>query len=332
MNKSLRIASITVFTLVLLAGCVRHVTQEKIVPGQVKNEFFVIVTATSGDTLESLAQTYLKSRRDAWKIAQYNHIRQVTAGDQLVIPLKPIVRGGVYRKGYQVIPVLLYPKIVSTALSSDHVSAEMFEEQVQHLKENGYRTISLEVLGGFFDLAEQVYPKAIVISFDSSERWVYEIAFPILKRYGYTAAVFIPTAWIGASGHLNWKELAEMAGAGFDIGANGMTARDLTVIPPGSTPEAYLKVLEDEIILSGKAIADHLKLPHRYFAYPEGKTNDLIVALLKQHGYTIALTREHGNNPFFVNRYKVHRRIVSRQEDGIQPHRNLSTFIPAVLQ
>ena len=45
----------------------------------------VIVTTTSQDTLGSLAQTYLNSENNAWKIARYNLIETVTPGRQIVI-------------------------------------------------------------------------------------------------------------------------------------------------------------------------------------------------------------------------------------------------------
>jgi peptidoglycan/xylan/chitin deacetylase (PgdA/CDA1 family) len=67
----------------------------------------------------------------------------------------------------------------------------------------------------------------VVLTFDDGYRDFYTDAFPILKRYGYTATVFLPTAYIdgkrpGIRGkqHLNWDEVRELFTQGITFGSH----------------------------------------------------------------------------------------------------------------
>ncbi|MBI5062421.1 MAG: tetratricopeptide repeat protein, partial [Desulfatitalea sp.] len=289
--------------------------------------------------LESLASIYLGDSGAARRIAEYNQVQNAQAGLRLVIPLQPIAPGGLRPDGYQVVPILCYPRIGPEKRSVRGVTARIFEGQMQFLRENGYTTISLERSSDFLNLSDQLPPKALVITFDSAERWVYDIAYPILKRNGFTAALFVSTLQIGKPRHMTWEELAALAADGFDIGSNGVRARPLSSIPKNK-PEEYIRSVVEEISLSKNTIAQNLKKECSYFAYPGGTTNDLVIALLKKQGYRGAFTQEGGGNPFFVDHFKVRRTIIGSQEtearlrqhiEGFHPTQLLETGQPAAL-
>lgn len=301
-------------------------------PETVGDDQLVIVTVKAQDTLQSLAQHYLGDFRKANWIAQFNRIQGLHSGMRLVIPLAPANPGGLHPRGYQTLPVLLYPQIVADGGNPRALSAGEFERHLQYLYGNGYRTISLDRMADFLNLADQLPVNAFVITFDTADRWVHDLAFPALARYGYTAAVFIPTADIGQAGKMTWTELAEMTAAGFDIGTSGTRAEKLTRVPPGTDTQTYLDHLEAQIREPQTAIAQNLKTDCRYFAYPDGDTNDLIIALLKKHGYRLAFTRRRGGNPFFVDNYKVHRARLAADGQATQLRQNLTTFVPAELR
>jgi peptidoglycan/xylan/chitin deacetylase (PgdA/CDA1 family) len=287
---------------------------------------FVIVTVKSEESLASLAGQYLGSIHKAWQIADYNGISSVTPGQRLVIPLRPIAYGGLDKKGYQTVPILYYSKLTADSDDKKRVSAADFDAQLQFLRENGYRTVSLDLFVAFLNFEEQLPPRTVIISFDSTERWVYDIAYPILLRHGFQAALFVRTDRMDQPGHLTWQEIAKLAAAGFDIGTSGLSAKMLTRLPTENDPEAHLKALELEIGEPRKIIQTHLKRPCHYFAYPAGLTDDLVVALLKKHGYKAAFTRRGGSNPFFVDTYKIRRSIIQKDKDPLKFQELLTTF------
>lgn len=301
-------------------------------PTEVHNKYLAIVTVKSGDTLASLAQTYLGDARKAWQIAEFNKIVQAVEGRRLVIPLQPLHRGGLDVDGYQCVPVLFYPYIGPGTKEFAPFSTQTFEAQMQHLRTNGYQPISLDQLIWFLNFKEPLAPKAVVLTFDTTHTWVYTLAFPILKKMGFRAAVFVTTAQIDRPNRLSWKQLAEMRKAGFDIGTNGVTGQNLSKRYKDSDPALYLKALEDEISLSQQAITRHLNYKCVYFAYPDGQIDDYFISLLKEYGFKVALTRSPGENSADVNNFSVKRSTVEGKNEQLPFHEHLITFIPAVLK
>src|ERR1043165_3489253 len=100
------------------------------------------------------------------------------------------------------LPVLMYHSISET--NEDGVapyyrtctSPRMFEAQLARLAEEGFKTVDL-VEGKELLLAGTDVSRHFAITFDDGFRDFHTAAFPILKRYGFTATMFVPTAFIG---------------------------------------------------------------------------------------------------------------------------------------
>jgi hypothetical protein len=73
------------------------------------------------------------------------------------------------------------------------VQPEIFEQQLQHLSRNGYRTIDTEEFYLFLTGRMRLTGPSIMITFDDGERSLYRVAFPLLKKYGMKAVNFIVT-------------------------------------------------------------------------------------------------------------------------------------------
>ncbi len=304
----------------------------KAVPAVIRNDYFVIVTVQPGDTLASLAKTYLGDAGRSWQIAGFNQISTAVEGRRIVIPLKHPNPGGIQADGYQTVPVLLYRNIVTHTPKAYELSTQAFESQMKYLKDMGYSTISLDQLTRFLNLQDSLPEKAIVITFDSAHRWVYDTAYPVLKRLGLTAAIFISTDEIEKSRRLKWQELAQLAAEGFDIGTSGANAGNLVKPRPGSDSAQYLERIEDEITGAKAAINKKLKKECRYFAYPGGETDDYIIALLKKYQFEAAFTLQRGSNPFYADNFRINRSIIGVKNEKMQFRQNLKTFTTTELK
>ncbi len=90
------------------------------------------------------------------------------------------------------VPVLLYHHINrdDDVLS---IPPELFEEHLRFLKDEGYVSILPEELCEFMITGRRNFRKAVVITFDDGylDTWVY--AYPLLKRYGFRAVLFLVT-------------------------------------------------------------------------------------------------------------------------------------------
>lgn len=320
----MRVTKIGLLILLMAAaiGCNGRLWPRAASAPLIRTDQFVIVTAEKGETLQSLARKHLNDGSKGPIIAAYNRIDAVSAGQRLVIPLQPTQYGGLTTQGYQTIPILLYTQINKTGKTAHGVSATTFERQMKYLTAAKFETITLDQFFGFLQLADQLPANAVIISFDGADRWIYDVCFPVLRREGLKAALFIPIEQIDQSDKLTWIELGEMAANGIDIGVLGKEI----ILTPGKDPDKHLSDLEREIVAAKKAIEQYFHPSGHYFAYPRGKTDDLIIALLKKHGYRLGFTRKSGSNPFFVHNFDIRRTIIKDQSSMQQFMKNLITF------
>ena len=163
-----------------------------------RDEDFAIVTAADGDDLANLAQRYLGSSARAWQIAEINGIDRVRRGETVVIPLRVHNAVGVHANGFQTIPILCYHRFGPKA-SKLTVTKASFESQMDYLAANGYHVVPLETVRAFLDAKEPLPRKTVAITIDDGYRSTYEVAFPVLRKHGFPATVFLYSDFVGAS-------------------------------------------------------------------------------------------------------------------------------------
>ncbi len=289
-------------TVAYISGCR---TEAKI-----SSEFMAVV-AMPNDTLASLAEDYLDDPKKDWVIAEFNGINSIGSGQELIIPLKAFSRGGLTRTGYQTVPVLSYHNFSLTRSNRSTVTKSAFEKQMRLLKDRGYRVITMDQLFDFLEFKGQIPEKSVVITIDDGWRSVYDIAFPILKKYGYPATLFVYTDLIvGSRKALSWEHIREMAENGIDIQCHTKGHRNLTIINENESFREYFNAINNELILSAKIVKKKLNKECKYLSYPYSETNNLIVALLKKQGYRGAFTVKRGGNPFFIDNYRINRTMI----------------------
>ena len=308
----------------LVTGCTGPFSTNAGKPAASHEHQFVMVTVAADDTYAKLATVHLKDKDKAWQIAALNQYAQLSPGQRIAVPSMPVIRGGLYKNGYQTVPVLAYTDMTNAPSGSKTVSAAEFGRQMDYLKDNGYVTVSLDRFVGFLDLQDQLPSKAVLITLDDAGGWAYSIAFPALKQRSMLAAFFIAPDDIGRPGKVTWSQLAEMAAAGMQIGiyGPGITKRTKEDV------KAYLEAYEAQIATPRREFRRRLKNPCRYYVYPRGVSNDLTIAMLKKHGFKAAFTRDEGSNPFFADNFKI-KRFVINGHDGMNRFRqHLETFHP----
>jgi peptidoglycan/xylan/chitin deacetylase (PgdA/CDA1 family) len=204
------------------------------------------------------------------------------------------------------------------------VSRESFEAQMQLLKEKGYRVVTLDQLLEFVEFRGQLPGKAVVITIDDGWRSGYDIAFPILKRYGYPATLFVYTDLItGGAKTLSWDQLREMTAQGLDVQCHTLTHRNLALPQGQETSEEYFEAVRREIDDAARLIEQKLGRRPKYLAYPYGDTNGLAISLLRKQGYRAAFTVEREPNPFFTPAFRLGRSMVYGDFDLARFERNL---------
>jgi peptidoglycan/xylan/chitin deacetylase (PgdA/CDA1 family) len=100
--------------------------------------------------------------------------------------------------------VLGYHRVVSefrpdptVSLASMDISLPMMEAQLEWVCRR-YRIVSLDELGRTLDAGERFDRPVAAITIDDGYRDAYELAFPLLRRYGIPAAFFVVTDLVGS--------------------------------------------------------------------------------------------------------------------------------------
>jgi peptidoglycan/xylan/chitin deacetylase (PgdA/CDA1 family) len=280
-----------------------------------RDQDFAVVLAQSGDDLKSLAERYLGDARKAWWIAEFNGIASVQPGQEVVIPLRARNPVGVHSTGIQTVPILTYHRLGSNRTRLV-VSPATFDAQMQYLAVNGYHVIPLRQLTGFLEGGEPLPRKAVVITLDDAYRSTYEIAFPILKKYGFPATVFLYSDFIGAADAMTWTQMQDLVNSDLiDIQPHSKSHGNLALRLPGETDAQYRERLRLEIEVPAATIRARLATEIYGYAFPYGDTNQDITDQLTRQGIRLGLTVTPGGNAFFANPLMLRRTMVYGEDD-----------------
>jgi peptidoglycan/xylan/chitin deacetylase (PgdA/CDA1 family) len=207
-------------------------------------------------------------------------------------------------------PILAYHHILPDSASIDCSDCEMpasqFESQMRYLNEHGYCCLSS------IDLLHPSKPevlrrgKTFVLTFDDGFEDFYTQAYPILRRYGFTATIFLVTDHIGKKSNwtdekgapmLTWEHIEALSLEGFTFGTHTCTHTCLLDMPE--------EQVRHELADSKELIRARLGLKVLLLAYPFGDSNKEIRRMAIQAGYQAAfgvITGEPG--PFNLWRYE----------------------------
>ncbi len=184
------------------------------------------------------------------------------------------------------VPILTYHSLDDSGTVTS-VAPRDFRQHMQILADRGFSGITLSALLDCWDRRGPLPPRPVVITFDDGFANVFEHAAPLMSDLGFRATIFVVSGRCGQTNDwpnqasrasrlplLSWSELAQMAAAGFEIGAHGVTHRPLTEIPQSEAAR--------EIVESKAAIEDRLGQPVQTFAYPFGLFNRSICNVARE--------------------------------------------------
>ncbi|MGE0665649.1 MAG: polysaccharide deacetylase family protein [Sphingomonadales bacterium] len=279
-----------------------------------RNDDFVLVRAGGRDTLATLAKTYLGDESKAGTIGEANSgLQSVTPGQVVAIPLRSGKVWAVDAAGYQVVPILCYHQFGAgnRARNRMEVSQNNFEQQMAWLKDNGYSVVSLADMHAFLSGSKALPEKSVVITIDDGYRSTYDVAFPILKKYGFPATVYVYSDFVGAGMALTWAQMSEMEASGLiDIQSHSKSHTSMALLPSEQNGTGYKERVSREVTVPDGVLSSRLGKPIKHFAYPYGDTSPTALSILKERGYDTATTVQRGGNPSFADPLILRRDMV----------------------
>src|SRR5437667_484268 len=188
------------------------------------------------------------------------------------------------------------------------ITPAAFEAQMKELKDRGITVISMQDLLAWKRGEKNIPPRCAVITFDDGYKSQYEVAWPILKKYGYPFTMFIYTEGVrggalGGGGAITWEQLADMRDNGVDIEAHSATHQDLreghtiTLASPGGkktrtklTGPQYEQWVQNEVVGAKDLLEQRLGIKVNCFAVPFGNYNEHVKELARSAGYEAMFT------------------------------------------
>lgn len=275
-----------------------------------KSSQIVALITRKGDTLESLAEHYLGDKKYAWRIADYNNIDRIVPDIEIVIPLTHNNTIGVFDNGIQTVPILCYHRF-GDKHGKMSVSTKKFRQQMQLLKDNDYRVISLKDAVNFLYNKKSIPKRSVVITIDDGYRSNYTEAFPIFQEFNFPATIFLYSDFLGAPDALTRNQIRTMYNSGLiEFQPHSKSHPNMAIQQPTQSRHEYQKKIDQEISEPSRRISEIINNDIFSFAYPFGDTNELVINKLKNRRFSVAATVQPGTNTAFSMPFMLRRTMI----------------------
>jgi len=200
-----------------------------------------------------------------------------------------------------IIPILCYhnisrPPYFNVKKRSLHTTPLNFYLQMKLLKILGYKALSISDAWDY--IIGKKTGKVVILTLDDGYYDNFKNALPILKKFNFSATLFVVSDLIGSYNKwyykeanmikplMNEDEIKIWLDNGMEIGSHTRTHPILTNLSE--------KEIENEIFESKDILERKFKVKIRHFCYPYGKYNNLVVEYVKKAGYETGLTLDRG--------------------------------------
>ena len=219
------------------------------------------------------------------------------------------------------ISVLMYHRVGEFKRIKEHralyCKKNQFALQMWFLKFFKYKVISLdEALFLMSSSNHDISSKHIVLTFDDGYLDFYEFAYPILRKYNFHATVYVLSHLIGKNAVwflkegreapllLNKDQLLQLIKTShIEIGSHGRFHLKLSEIP--------VELAKEEIENSKYRLEKELGIKIKHFCYPYGKFNKKVVELVRDAGYSSAVTCVRAGVDKDTDPYLIPRKAIS---------------------
>jgi len=221
------------------------------------------------------------------------------------------------------VPILLYHSVERRPGRPPErytVEERTFARHLALIRRLGYRVLPLATLVALWNAGRLPPPRTVAITFDDGYRNNLSCAWPLLRRAGYPATLFLATGSVGAISSwdpakgetprpfITWDEARALDRGGFRVEAHSVSHPDLTAV---GAAEAARQLRESRATLQAE-----LGRPVRIFAYPYGRMNRAVAALAEAAGYASAFSVQAGLNTLRTGRFD-RKRVEIRGDEGL---------------
>ena len=220
----------------------------------------------------------------------------------LILPLLLLLGGIALMYASPGVPVLNYHQVEEKNGNPLTLWPDQFEAQMAYLAEEGYTPITIDEMMDALENGAPLPEKPVIITFDDGYADNYEYAYPILKKYGFKATIFLIYDFTNTyPNYLTWDQINEMKESGLiHFESHTMTHANLAELT--SVDELRHEIADSHDLLSQK-----LGYDMHYIAYPGGRVNAEIEEITRAAGYRGGFTVHYGLSTPEEGRYQMDR-------------------------
>jgi peptidoglycan/xylan/chitin deacetylase (PgdA/CDA1 family) len=202
-------------------------------------------------------------------------------------------------------------------------SPRRFSEHLQWLADLGCRGVTLsEGLAWLADepRSSSTSPPPVAITFDDGFRDFATTAFPALQRHGFSATMYLPTAFIGDAPRrfkdrdcMTWADVSELHGAGVEFGSHTVNHPKLVEL---AWPDIAAELRESKATIEQRLGTLVASFAYPY-AFPQGNRTFSMrfCAELAEAGYHTCVTTAIGQVRATTNRLILPRLPANSADD-----------------
>jgi peptidoglycan/xylan/chitin deacetylase (PgdA/CDA1 family)/SAM-dependent methyltransferase len=207
-------------------------------------------------------------------------------------------------EGAMSFPILMYHRIApdgAEATARWRLHPDAFEEQLSHLRRQGYTSIDFEQWRVASDRRYPIPPSSVMITFDDGYADFVDYAQPLLAKYDFKATVFVVSDLVGKSNRwddargeelelMDWKQLEGLLRAGVQIGSHSSAHRPLVSLTAAELAQDFCR----------SRIRFHEKLGFavRSVCYPYGLHDAAVRSLAGACGFQYGVTTDEWHASF----------------------------------
>lgn len=203
-----------------------------------------------------------------------------------------------------------------------YIPEATFVRQLTYLQENNWHFIDIGTLVRGLTTPDSLPKRSALLTFDDGYRSMLTSAVPLLRKFGASAVLFVPTDFIGGYNSFDtdcepeeaicdWDELRELERNGVSVQSHGAAHRRFSELSPAQQSEELLRSKATLEAGLGKSV--------EVFSYPYGDdgVNPLLVKkALQQAGYQAACLYGGGPNTVpIANPYRLERLAMGPDTD-----------------
>ncbi|WP_237051273.1 polysaccharide deacetylase family protein [Magnetospirillum sp. ME-1] len=198
--------------------------------------------------------------------------------------------------------VLVYHRFDDDRVPALNTTTELLAAHVAELKTGGYAVLPLAEIVSALRAGRALPDKAVAITVDDASAGFYARAWPLLKKAGFPATLFLATDEVDRGGPevMTWGQLRELSAAGLTVGTQGAARLRLSKAGPDQ--------IAADLARARARLDKELGKDTELFAWPWGEASAEAEDILRRSGFAAAFGQHSGaawikGDPFFLPRF-----------------------------